>query len=821
MLLFYFILFRPVPMWSHRCSEMAPASDVWKYVTRRDDKTVVCNICRKELVVSGSNTILRLHLERNHRVHFTEEAGHNKLQGEPRTERIPGILSTKDRAPKIMQLIGIDNPATVTTHSSSRISEMLRECAAQLETEQHQEIHSFAGGGEPCTALAEDELSMVLQSYHLARDGSVGSRRRKETELNYARASQVSCQEKSQTWDFFKKLNERCVECSLCRKQLCYHNSATSLREHLRRKHNLSELDLRQSQDEGSSSSESMGQELEVKKNKPVSISELVLHDAKACSEKREEVISNLILGMVFRDLQPISFVNNEGFKRLLGFLQPGYKIPSSVHLTASLRHKYAVAKLQLEHYLHSVPSLTLSTDTWTSQGKQTYLTVVGHFIDCRWRLARCVLKTTPQYNPAPDYIGELLYSVISEFGVSCKAVNCVVHDSAGNLMSSSRLLQERFGWSSLCCAGRMLQLCIKLGLQVEQVQHTLSVARRIVNHFVHSARANAELSTKLAEMNKERLVLVIDTATRWSSTFDMCERLLELRWAVSMVLEEDRTGHMTVENLSDHQWKLLQDLLPVLKTLKVASSFLSEEHNASVSSLVPCLHGVMTALMQHHGDPGCIVKAVSAKIRTEIAKRWRLPDDDEMMESPAIVASFLDPRFKDLRFLSADMRDKVHNKVKNMLSSAVASPRSRSSSSSSDEHSITDHEQGSKQRSRKGGRRPSQCEYDLLFGEDPIERMPEIHQQLESYLAEPLRKRNTNPFDWWKNNEHRFPAVANLAKQYLAIPATSVSATRAFFCSSSIPDQTRSALLPDNIDQILFLHKNFDYIESLKRYRQ
>ncbi|XP_067875292.1 E3 SUMO-protein ligase ZBED1-like [Heterodontus francisci] len=801
---------------------MPRAGDIWKYVTRRDDKTIVCNICGKELLISGSATILRLHLERNHRIHSPDEGDRNKLQGiDSSTERIPGILCSKDRTPKITELIGIDSPVTLTTHSSKRISKMLRQCAARLEADEDQEIHPFAGVSESCTALAEDELSMVLRSYQLARDGSAGSRRRKGAELNYKRASPVSCREKSQTWDFFKKLNDRCVECSLCRKQLCYHNSTTSLREHLRRKHNLSELDLRQSQDEGSSSSESLGQEPDMKKNKPVSITELVLHDAKPCSEKREEVIGDLILGMVFRDLQPISVINNEGFKRLLGFLEPSYKIPSNAHLATNLRHKYTLAKLQLEHYLHSVPSLTLSTDTWTSQGKQTYLTIVGHFIDCRWRLARCVLKTTPQYNPAPDYIGELLYSVIGEFGVSSKAVNCVVHDSAGNLLSSSRLLQERFGWSSLCCAGCMLQLCIKLGLQVDQVQHTLSVARRIVNHFHHSARASTELNAKLAEMNKDRLTLVMDAATRWSSTFDMCERLLELRWAVSMVLEEDRAGHLTVQNLSDHQWKLLQDLLPILKTLKVASSFLSEEHNASVSALIPCLHGVSTALVHHHGDPGCIVRTVSAKIRSEIGKRWHLPDDNEMMESPAIVASFLDPRFKDLRFLNADTRDKIHNKVKNMLSSAMSSPQSHSSSSSSDEHSATEYEQGSKHRDRKASHKPSQCEYDLLFGEDPTERMPEIHQQLESYLAEPLRKRNTNPFDWWKNNEHRFPAVAKLAKQYLAIPATSVSATTAFFCSNSIPDQTRSALLPDDIDQILFLHKNFDYIESLKRYRQ
>ncbi|XP_067831096.1 E3 SUMO-protein ligase ZBED1-like [Heptranchias perlo] len=812
-------------MWSHRCGGMPRISDIWKCVTKRDDKTIVCNICGKELAFSGSTTYLRLHLERNHGIHFIEECDRKKQQGiDSSTELIPGIPCS-ERPPKITELIGIDNPVTSATHSSKRISDMLRECAAQLEENEELEIQPFGEVSESHTALAEDELSMVLRSYNLSTGMGAGSRRRRGGELNYKRASPVSCRPKSKAWDFFKKLNERCVECSLCRKQLCYHNSTTSLREHLRRKHNLSELDLHQYQDGGSSSSESMGQEPELKKNKPVTMSELVLHDTKPRSEKRDEMVSDLILGMVFRDLQPMSLVSDEGFKLLLGFLEPSYKMPSSMHLANNLRHKYNLATQQLEHYLHSVQSLTLSTDTWTSQGKQAYLTVVAHFIDCNWHLARCVLKTMPQYNPAPDNIGELLYSVIGDFGISSKAVSCVVHDSASSLLGSARLLQERFSWRSLCCAGRMLQLCIKLGLQVDQVQHTLSMARRIVNYFHHSAKAGLELNSKLEEMNKEKLKLVMDTATRWSSTFDMCERLLELRWAVSMVLEEDRAAHLTVQNLSDHQWKLLQDLLPILKTLKVASSFLSEEHNASVSSLIPCLHGVMTALMHHHGDPGCIVKTVSAKIRSEIGKRWHLSDDDEMLESPAIVASFLDPRFKDLRFLNADTRDEVHNKVKNMLSRTMTSPHSHSScnSSSSDEHSGTERDEGGKHHGRKGIHKPSQrqSEYDLLFGEDPTERMPEIHQQLESYLAEPLRKRNTNPFDWWRSNEHRFPAVAKLAKRYLSIPVTSVPAKKALFCSSSTADPCRSALLPDHIDQIMFLHKNFDYIESLKRCRQ
>uniref|UniRef100_UPI00398F62E0 E3 SUMO-protein ligase ZBED1-like n=1 Tax=Pristiophorus japonicus TaxID=55135 RepID=UPI00398F62E0 len=799
-------------MWSHRSNGTAWVAEMWKYVTKRDDKTIVCSICGQELALSGSATSLRLHLERSHHIHFREDSERSKLQGaESVTERIPGCPSAKDRTPKITELIGIDSPVTITTHSSKRISEMLRECAARLEEDEDPEIHSFAGGRESHAALAEDELSMVLR-YH---GGNGGSRRRKGTEPNYRRSSPVSGRDKSRAWNFFKKLNERCVECSLCRTQLCYHSSATSLREHLRRKHNLSELDLCQCLEEGSSSSESAGQDPNANKNKAPSISDLALHEPKPCAENREEVISDLILGLVFRDLQPLSLVGHEGFKRLLGFLEPAYPMPSSAHLATGLRHKYGLAKLQLERGLRSAVSLTLSTDTWTSPDKQGYLTVVAHFIDCGWRPARCVLRTSPQPTPAPELTGELLRSALSHFGLPSTAVSCVVHDSAGGLLGCARSLQDRFGWCSLCCASRTLQLCVKLGLQVEPVPQALAAARRLVSYFQHSARAAAQLSGQLAARDRQRPgLLVMDTASRWSSTFDMCEQLLEARRALGAVLEDDPAANPTIQNLSDQQWKLLQDLLPILRTLKVASSFLGEEQNASVSSLMPCLHGVMTALMHHHGDPGCIVKMVSTKIRAEIGKRWHLPEEQELLENPAIVASFLDPRFKDLRFLNPEARDEVHNKVKNMLSGSACRPRSPSPSSSSS----SDGERGSK---RQGGRDPGQCQYDLLFGEDPSESLPEIHQQLEGYLSEPLRRRHTDPFNWWRGNEHRFPAVAALARRYLAIPATSVSATAPFFSPGALPNHTRPPLPPDLVDQVVFLHKNFDYVESLKRFRQ
>ncbi|XP_059840979.1 E3 SUMO-protein ligase ZBED1 [Hypanus sabinus] len=659
---------------------------------------------------------------------------------------------------------------------------MLRECAAQLEEGEELDRHSNLGDSDTYTPVTEaDKISVALRSNPLASGG-----RRRAAELKIKRALPAGGgQDWAQTWDFFRRLNERCVECSLCRKQLCYHNSTASLREHLRRKHHLGDAEGRPFPDEGSSSSESMGQEPELKK--------MAVHGSEMAAEKREEAIDNLIAGMVFRDLQPLSLVADEGFRRLLGFLEPSYRLPSGAQLAAHLRHRYTLCKLRLAHQLRSMPWLALSTHSWSTPARRAYLTVWVHFIDGRWKPARCVLSTGPTATGSR----ELLRSALGDLGVPWQAVSCVVRDGGG---AADRLADS---CPQLSCAARTLQQCIKQGLRTEAVQDALLRARRLVAHFQQDHRAAAQLDDRLAE-GSGPTQLLLDTPCHWDTTFDMCQRLLDTHWAVREVLQQEEeweAGEPTVPNLSDAQWELLRNMLPILKPLKVALSFLGEQQNASVSSLLPCLHGVLAALGQQAVEAGSPCGTVIARIRSEISQRWRLQRDEDLPDNPAVLASFLDPRFKDLRFLSARTREQVQRRVKELLSAALPEPHSPSTSSEGERASAE----------------PKPSEYDLLFGEDPVDRLPELHQQMESYLAEPLRKRHTDPFQWWRDNAHRFPALAGLARRYLAVPATAIPVGRPFLASSRLPDDTGAALSPDDINRIIFLHQNFDYIESLK----
>ncbi|XP_065323437.1 uncharacterized protein LOC135930548 [Gordionus sp. m RMFG-2023] len=52
---------------------------------------------------------------------------------------------------------------------------------------------------------------------------------------------------------------------------------------------------------------------------------------------------------------------------------------------------------------------------------------------------------------------------------------------------------------------------------------------------------------------------------------------------------------------------------------------------------------------------------------------------------------------------------------------------------------------------------------------------------EISKYVDEATISIDTNPLDWWKLNKNRYPVLSKIARDYLAIPATSPSSERTF----------------------------------------
>lgn len=74
--------------------------------------------------------------------------------------------------------------------------------------------------------------------------------------------------------------------------------------------------------------------------------------------------------------------------------------------------------------------------------------------------------------------------------------------------------------------------------------------------------------------------------------------------------------------------------------------------------------------------------------------------------------------------------------------------------------------------------------------------------------MASPLPL-DDDPLNWWMEHEGAYPHIATVARQYLCIPGTSVSAERVFSTAGDIVTAQRSVLKAGHVDQLVFLHKN------------
>jgi len=340
--------------------------------------------------------------------------------------------------------------------------------------------------------------------------------------------------------------------------------------------------------------------------------------------------------------------------RELLALLEPGYQLPCRQTMSDRLdRQKAAVADKVTEE-LAAVPHISITTDIWTSVSNEAYLSFTASYIDPTWKLKTPTLAALfLEERHTQAVIADSLRDVACQWNVNDKVVACV-HDGAANIRDAG----GRNNWSDVHCSAHKLQLCITSAMGVDKVTNNtiakcIGAASRLVGHFAHSPMAVGELKKRQASMfpDSQPKKLVQHCKTRWNSAFDMFERLVELRWPVCAVLS-DRTvvkpaDAKTLELKEDH-WQLMSDLLPVLQPLQIATSVLSAEKEPTAPKVYPVLWGLVDDHLAVNANDSSTVSAFKDAVSQSIKQRFGMTDLDTA-RSPLIVASVLDPGFKEL----------------------------------------------------------------------------------------------------------------------------------------------------------------------------
>ncbi|XP_026576351.1 zinc finger BED domain-containing protein 6-like [Pseudonaja textilis] len=353
---------------------------------------------------------------------------------------------------------------------------------------------------------------------------------------------------------------------------------------------------------------------------------------------------------MLAVDMQPFSWVESEGFRRLMATAQPRWRIPSRAFFTTKAVPELSkvVSRAVRQTVACSVGrTVHITIDTWGERQTAMYMSVTGHWIaDLAGTLARqhaTLSVCTFEGCCAPEDICHKLQEVLQDWLYDLKT-GSVVADSGTNTARAVRELHLNHA----PCLARCLKLVTKAFLARDsQVGRLLKTSRRICSCYHRSATVRQRLLEVQANLGLPQ-PLGPSAQARSISTLLMLECLYRQRRAIVAMLDEDEDDSHLL--LAPADWKVMKCLVEILKPFEDATALLIQP-DATLCQALPLLwfleeqlRALRTRYYQENNNTAAHL-TTQALDCLEADNQLREIKDSMMYR----IAAFLDPRFRDI----------------------------------------------------------------------------------------------------------------------------------------------------------------------------
>ncbi|GBB90633.1 hypothetical protein RclHR1_17650003 [Rhizophagus clarus] len=539
------------------------------------------------------------------------------------------------------------------------------------------------------------------------------------------------------------------------------------------------------------------------------------------------------------------------------------------------IARSYGYNKEKLKLLLKTAQSISLTTDLWSSRSKHGYLGLTATWINKNFEIMDVLLEIS--YFPTPHTakaITEGIKNAMQKWEIENLVVS-ITTDNGANVVAAIRDLTPI---KRLSCAAHTLQLAISKGLKV--VENLVSLQKEIGY--------------------EEPLHLIQDISTRWNSSYLAWDRLIFLQYAVLQLsvnlscslISEEKTDGIRLKKImiKDNEWELLDELCNILAPFEKATQDFSGNTYVTLSQMFPIITDLTNSLkpsdnsyeVLEDSDDNTInsdiveeessqieldcsnisevLKNVKNKIYLGLKHYWAMPDEF------GIMAALLDPRYKDLNFITdEETKVKIHSslqiqydQLKREMQQQTSTPPSptistTSTSSTPSMRSLHEHQERRQQKVKKVFQTKESSTsssaiadeittyfllpiadeittyfllpiadeittYFLLPIADEITTyfLLPIADEITTYFLLPVARENKNPLDWWKSKQEIFPVLSIIAQKYLGIPATSVASERLFSDAGNHITAKRSLLDPALLGKMVFLKHNMKTMDHI-----
>lgn len=246
--------------------------------------------------------------------------------------------------------------------------------------------------------------------------------------------------------------------------------------------------------------------------------------------------------------------------------------------------------------------------------------------------------------------------------------------------------------------------------------------------------------------------------------------------------------------------------LMNILNLFKMASSRMSIDDNPSINEV--CL---LKRKLEDHFDK------LGDKTTADIAHQ--LFDEHFKVTNLHKIATFLDPRFKSLKFMTSDEKANVISMISKMISSEDLNAQLLQEQQDSKlPASSTTVASSSSMKPKTPKAEIIDCSDSakyLIEYMDINEDHDDTHDEIDTYMNLKYNEiHSENILEFWESR-YELPRLRQLAKEILSIPASCVTTEKIFSDDAITFSKRRLNIEIDNIKKMLFVHENYDMLSS------
>ncbi|KAM3857191.1 E3 SUMO-protein ligase ZBED1-like [Diretmus argenteus] len=630
---------------------------------------------------------------------------------------------------------------------------------------------------------------------------------------------------KSKVWRYFGFdtdadgciLHWKRIYCRVCMSQIAYSGNTSNLSYHLEKNHPLEFSEFVKSNTDHMR--EAFVTAFSRIKPEPSVVHLQHSHDTSSrqslgYENRRHNDLTMAIINFICEGMYPVSVVEEPTFRTLLRTADPGYAPPSKSDLAVKmLPQMYCRTREIVLSELAGVVNCGVTTDLWQSHTQNiTYISLSMHSVNYNSTsgfsvTSKCLKTFDVEEDNTAENITRAMYEAFVEWGITHKVSGATTNGSV-DIVKACSLLELSV---EMPCLGHTMNRGMDEAFALPRVDGFLGRCRKLVDHFQVTAMSVYLLREKQKQHGISPCTLTRDRGRSWLATLAMLQRLKQQQLPITATLLENSNNHHLSFDSAD--WAMVEGLVEVLQPFKVVINMITSCRYPTISMVRPVLHMLLnTTLKAKEGDLKEIgmTKEVIAKVLSSAYSQT------QEISTFLNIATFLDPRYKRLPFLSAQERSQVESNVIDEAK-AILEKQIAERPAFDDFHLVSDEPPSKKptpQTERPGSSATQDNPLAAIFCQsDSDQSQEELHAQvveeLSNYKSQRILGLNEDPLLWWSSHVALFPTLPKVLQKYWCVPATSVPCHRLFSSSGTSLCGKRNRIAPALVDQQVFLYEN------------